>query len=130
MPLIRIDLREGKPADYRAALRDVVFETLNEVVGVPDDDRHEVIAEHSPENLNIAPVFFGVERSADAVLIQITLNEGRDVQQKQAFYKALVANLQRKIGLRPADVTVNLLEVKPENWSFGDGVAQYVEAKP
>jgi hypothetical protein len=30
-------------------------------------------------------------------------------------------------GLRPEEIFINLLEVLPENWSFGHGVAQYVQ---
>jgi hypothetical protein len=29
--------------------------------------------------------------------------------------------------VRLGDVFINLVEVKKENWSFGEGVAQYVE---
>ena len=63
----------------------------------------------------------------EAILIQITFNEGRTVEQKQAFYAALVESLHERLGIRPQDVTINLVEVKKENWSFGNGVAQYVE---
>jgi 4-oxalocrotonate tautomerase len=128
MPLIRIEMARGKPPEYRAALRDTIYETLRDVVGVPADDRHEVITEHESANLNIAPEFFGVNRSPEAILVQITLNEGRTVDQKRNLYTAIVRGLQRRVGLRPEDVTINLLEVKKENWSFGNGIAHYVDA--
>jgi 4-oxalocrotonate tautomerase len=97
------------------------------VVGVRGDDRHEVPTEHDPESLNISLSFLGVERSADALLIQITLNEGRMVAQKQAVRAGLVAALKPRLGPDPTDVTINLLEVAPENWSFDRGTAQCVE---
>ncbi len=125
MPLIRIDVPRGKPSEYRQTLRDVVYETLNEVIGVPDGDRFEVLAEHDPPDLDISPDYLGIERSADAILIQIRLNEGRSVEVKRAFYAAVVRALHERLGLRPEDVLVNLVEVKKENWSFGNGVAQY-----
>jgi 4-oxalocrotonate tautomerase len=128
MPLIRIDMLRGKSVQYRVALRDTIYETLRDVVGVPPDDRHEVITEHDPENLNIAPSFFGVQRSSDAILVQITFNEGRTLDQKRALYLAIVQALQQRAGLRPEDVTINLVEVKKENWSFGNGVAHYIDA--
>jgi 4-oxalocrotonate tautomerase len=130
MPLIRIDMLRGKPAQYRAALRDTIYQTLHDVVGVPADDRHEVITEHEPDNLNIAADFFGVHRTSDAILVQITFNEGRTLDQKRALYHAIVQALQQRVGLRPEDVTINLLEVKKENWSFGNGVAHYIDAAP
>ena len=60
--------------------------------------------------------------------MQITLNEGRTVDQKRALFTAIVQGLQHRVGLRPDDVTVNLVEVKKENWSFGNGIAHYVDA--
>jgi 4-oxalocrotonate tautomerase len=127
MPLTRIDLPKGKPAEYRSELREIVYETLVQTVGVPGNDRHEVVSEHDPENLYLDPNFLGLGRSGEAILIQITFNEGRTVEQKQAFYTALVKSLNERLGIRPQDVTINLVEVKKENWSFGNGVAQYVE---
>jgi 4-oxalocrotonate tautomerase len=128
MPLIRIDMLRGKPPEYRAELRDTIYETLRDVVGVPVGDRHEVVTEHEPDDLNIATDFFGVHRTAEAILVQITLNEGRSVDQKRALFTAIVQELQHRVGLRPDDVTVNLVEVKKENWSFGNGIAHYVGA--
>ena len=127
MPMTRIDIPRGKSSDYRATLRDVVYETLIAVIGVPEDDRFEVLSEHDPENLDISPTYLGIERSAEAILIQITLNEGRTVEAKRAFYAALAAALEDRLGIRPEDVTISLVEVKKENWSFGNGIAQYAE---
>src|SRR6201994_2339276 len=127
MPLTRIDLPKGKPAEYRSKLREIVYETLVQTVGVPADDRHEVVTEHDAENLYLDPSFRGLGRSPEAILIQITFNEGRTVEQKQAFYAMLVERLHERLGIRPQDVTINLVEGKKENWSFGNGIAEYVE---
>lgn len=125
MPLTRIDIPTGKTPEYKQTLRNVVYETLNSVMGVPDDDRFEVLAEHPPENLHISPDYLGVERSPEAILIQITLNAGRPLEMKKAFYAALAAALQERLGIRPQDVNVGLVEVTKEDWSFGNGVATY-----
>ena len=71
------------------------------------------------------PTYRGIERSADALIIQLTLNEGRTVEVKKAFYKAVADRLHERLGLRREDVFINLIEVKKENWSFGNGIAQY-----
>ena len=59
------------------------------------------------------------------IFIQITLNEGRAVELKKAFYKTVAENLHQELGVRMEDVFISLIEVKKENWSFGNGVAQY-----
>lgn len=125
MPLVRIDLLEGKGADYRATIGDVVYTALHEM-GVPADDRFQVIAEHATSDFIADPGYLGIERTTNVVFVQITLNEGRTVEQKQALYKSIADGLHGRIGLRREDVWINLVEVKQENWSFGNGEAQYV----
>ena len=124
MPLVRIDLRKGKPDTYREAISRIVHEALVSV-GVPKDDRFQVISEHEPPNFAFDPTYLGIRRTEDLVIIQITWNEGRTVEQKKALYKTIAEGLHAAIGLRLEDVFINLVEVKKENWSFGNGVAQY-----
>ena len=124
MPLVRIDLRKGKPSTYREAVSRVVHEALVSV-GVPKDDRFQLIAEHDAENFVFDLNYLDIRRSEDLVIIQITWNEGRTVEQKKALYKAIADGLAAKVSLRREDVFISLVEVKRENWSFGNGVAQY-----
>jgi 4-oxalocrotonate tautomerase len=124
MPLVRIDLRKGKDATYRHEIGQIVHEALISV-GVPKDDHFQTISEHEPPNFVFDPTYLGVRRSEDLVIVQITWNEGRTVEQKKALYKAIADGLAAKVGLRREDVFVNLVEVRRENWSFGDGIAQY-----
>lgn len=126
MPLVRIDLAKGKSAQYRKTLGDALYRAMTEVINVPKDDKFQIITEHAPEELNIAPSYLGIRYSPDIVLIQITMSLGRTVEQKQAFYRRVAQDLQRELKLDPQDVFINLVEVVKENWSFGNGVAQYV----
>jgi len=125
MPLVRIDLPTGKTAEYRSNVGNVIYEAMVEVLKAPKDDRFQIICEHSAENLIIDPTYLGIERSKDAIIIQMTLNEGRALDVKKAFYKAVADGLHARVGLRREDVFINLVEVKKENWSFGNGEAQY-----
>jgi 4-oxalocrotonate tautomerase len=125
MPLARIDLPSGRSPDHGLAIGDVVYDALVATLGVPADDRFQVIAEHDASGLVVDPTYLGITRSADAVIIQVTLNEGRSVELKKAFYAAVADGLHQRVGLARADVVINLVEVKKENWSFGNGEAQY-----
>jgi len=125
MPLVRIDLPRGKSSEYRRTLGDVVYEAMIQTINVPANDRFQIITEHPPEELIIDRTYLGIERSADCVLIQVTLNEGRSTELKKAFYRAIADGLNQRLGLRKQDVFINLVEVKKENWSFGNGEAQY-----
>jgi 4-oxalocrotonate tautomerase len=125
MPLARIELAQGKSLEYRKTIGEVVYEAMVETLKVPKDDRFQIIAEHAADNFIVDPSYLGIQRSKDCVIVQVTLNEGRTVDQKRAFYKAVATGLQQRLNLRPQDVLINLVEVKKENWSFGNGEAQY-----
>jgi 4-oxalocrotonate tautomerase len=125
MPLARIEVPTGKTADYRSTIGEVVYNAMLTVLNVPKNDRFQVITEHSSGHLVIDPTYLGIERTKDAIIIQVTLNEGRTVDMKRAFYKAVADGLHERLGLRREDVLINLVEVKKENWSFGNGEAQY-----
>jgi phenylpyruvate tautomerase PptA (4-oxalocrotonate tautomerase family) len=125
MPFVRIDLAEGKSEDYRKAVGDVVYEAMTRTIDVPQNDRFQVISEHAAGGLLFDRTYLGIERTADCVFIQVTLNEGRTVEKKRAFYKAIADGLHERLHLRREDVFINLVEVKKEDWSFGNGEAQY-----
>lgn len=44
---------------------------------------------------------------------------------KKQLYKAIAEGLLTALAIRKEDVFINLVEVKKENWSFGNGDAQY-----
>ena len=126
MPLVRIDLRKGKTAEYRQRVGQVVYEALVSV-GVPRNDRFQVIQEHDSAGLIVDSGYLGISRSEDFISIQITWNEGRSLEQKRALYRAIADGLHAGVALRPEDVFINLVEVKKENWSFGNGLARYAD---
>jgi 4-oxalocrotonate tautomerase len=125
MPLVRISLRQGKSATYRRAVGDAVHQAMVEAINVPPMDRFQVITEHSPEGLIYDPEYLGVRRTDAVVFIQITLNVGRSLELKKALYARMAELLKQNPGVRPEDVFINLTEVPRENWSFGNGIAQY-----
>src|SRR5258708_2206702 len=51
MPLVRIDLLEGKTPEYRSQIGQIVYQSLLDCFSVPKDDRFQVIAEHPKAEL-------------------------------------------------------------------------------
>jgi 4-oxalocrotonate tautomerase len=129
MPLSRVSLRRGKPAVHRTAILDGIYRAMREVFDVPEEDRFMVTTEHDEPDFSYSPTYFGINRSDDLVLIQLTVSNTRTVEKKKALYRRIVENLTADPGLRPEDIFINLVEVLPENWSFGNGIAQYVADK-
>ncbi|UGY12120.1 tautomerase family protein [Bradyrhizobium septentrionale] len=125
MPFVRIDLKRGKSADYRKTLGEIVYRAMLDVINVPQNDKFQIITEHDRGDLNYAESYLGNSYSDDLIFIQITLNAGRTVEMKKAFYKRIVDDFQSQLQGRPDDIFVSLVEVAKENWSFGNGIAQY-----
>jgi 4-oxalocrotonate tautomerase len=126
MPFVRIDLLEGKTPEYRTQVGEIVYQALLDVLNVPKNDRFQVITEHPKAGLRFDRDYLGVHRSDDCIFLQITLNSGRSVELKQRFYKTVADGLHESLKLRREDVFISLVEVPKENWSFGNGEAQYV----
>jgi len=125
MPLVRIDLREGTTPEYRKAIADGVHQAMVEAIAIPAADRFQVVTEHKPGNLIYDGKYLDVKRSDKVVFVQITLSTGRKPGQKRALFKRMAEVLEKSPGLRTEDLVINLVEVSWENWSFGNGEAQY-----
>jgi phenylpyruvate tautomerase PptA (4-oxalocrotonate tautomerase family) len=126
MPLVRINHPAGKPAAFRSAISRGVYQAMLDSFSVPVDDHFQVLSENGPGSEMVRPQqYLGIKYSDDLTFIQITCNDTRTVEQKKALYAAIADNLSRDPGLRREDILINLVEVKKENWSFGNGVAQY-----
>jgi phenylpyruvate tautomerase PptA (4-oxalocrotonate tautomerase family) len=126
MPLVRIDIRQNPDPNFARRIGEQVYAALRSCIDVPEHDNFQILNEHDGEHFVYDPQYLGIQRSDDVVFIQITISEGRSVEKKQLLFKTIAEGLHARLGIRLEDVFVNLLEVKKENWSFGNGVAQYV----
>jgi phenylpyruvate tautomerase PptA (4-oxalocrotonate tautomerase family) len=120
MPFARIDLLRGKTPEFRAAVADVVYNGIVNVLKAPEGDRF-VIDEHSPDNLIYDTHFLGWDRSPDFILIQVTSTVGNDKESKLAFYRYVADELVTQLSVRPDDIMINLVFVDRSDWSFGNG---------
>ena len=127
MPLVRIEYRKGIHNDLGNKIGAIVYRSMVETINVPESDNFQIITEHEVNGLIYDPEYLGIHRSDEIIIIQITLNEGRTIEMKKEFYKIVAERLHKELGLSKEDVFINLVEVKKENWSFGNGVAQYAK---
>jgi 4-oxalocrotonate tautomerase len=127
MPLVRIDLRRGKSADYKKAICDGVYQALREIFKVPENDRFMVVTDRDDADFVHSSEYLGIKYSRDFVILQLTVSNTRTVEQKKELYARIVALLAENPGIKPQDVFINLVEVEISDWSFGNGIAQYVE---
>jgi phenylpyruvate tautomerase PptA (4-oxalocrotonate tautomerase family) len=123
--MVRISLREGTNPEYRKAIADGVHQAMIDAIAIPPDDRFQVISEYKAVDLIYDTDYLDVKRSDKIVFVQIALSTGRKPGQKRALFKRMAELLAKSPGLRPQDLLINLVEVSWENWSFGNGEAQY-----
>lgn len=126
MPFVRISTPAGITAATKTALSDTVHQALTATFNVPVQDRFQVIEELTPGSLICAPEYLGIAHSDKPVFIQVDCNVGRTVEMKKALFKRLAELISSRTDFRAEDVIVHLVEVQKENWSFGNGIAQYV----
>ena len=124
MPLLHISMRAGKPEAYRQAIFDSLYRAMRETLNVPEDDQFMTITEHHAANFRYG-AGYGIARSADVVYIQITVFNTRTPEQKKALFRRTAELLGENPGIRPEDVFVTILDAAKENWSVGNGVAQF-----
>lgn len=124
MPLAHISLRAGKSDAYRQAVFDSLYRALRETLDVPEGDQFMTITEHDAANFRYGDAF-GIARSDDLVYVEISVFDTRTAEQKKALFRRLAELLGENPGIRPQDVFVTLADAPKENWSVGDGLAQF-----
>ena len=126
MPLVRIDVLEGRSDEQLAAIGDAVHRAMVECFGVPEREQFQIITEHRRGRLVYNNAYLGVARTDGILLVQILFASGRTDEQKAAFYARAAALLADGAGVRREDVTISLYENARADWSFGNGIASYL----
>ena len=125
MPLVRISLRGGTTPAFRKSVGDSIHRAMVETIKIPEADKFQLITEHDQDGLVYDPGYLGIARSDGVLFVQITLSAGRPLEVRKALFKGIADHLAADAGVRPEDIFVSLVEIQKENWSFGNGIAQY-----
>jgi phenylpyruvate tautomerase PptA (4-oxalocrotonate tautomerase family) len=125
MPLVRIDLIEGRTEAELTALSDAIQEVMISHFAAPELDKYQIIHEHRPGRIRTLDSGLGYPRTHKLVILQVT-QQGRTNAQKQAMYAAMSARLVL-LGIPPADLIISVVESTQADWSFGLGRAQFLE---
>lgn len=126
MPLVRIDVAADTSPETVAIISDVVYQAMVNTANVPEHDKFQIINRHAKDELVYpAAGYLGITYTPNIVFIQVTWNAGRTVEVKKAFYQAIAEGIHTRTGLRKEDVWISLVDVKREDWSFGNGEMQY-----
>ncbi|HEX6534131.1 MAG TPA: tautomerase family protein [Gemmatimonadaceae bacterium] len=124
MPLVRIDLAEGRGPGAPRAIADAVHEAIVAVFEIPVADRFQVVTERPGSSIIARDAGLGFERTLP-VIIQIFTQRGRSDATKQRLYAEIARRLD-EVGVAGEDIFIGYVENGPQDWSFGFGRAQYV----
>ncbi|TPN89711.1 tautomerase family protein [Mesorhizobium sp. CU2] len=127
MPLVRISIPASKGDAFAKAVSESVHDAMVATIDAPQTDRFQIVTEHAPGWLILDPTYLGVDRSADALIVHITLRAGRSDDKKRALYRTIAENLHARLGVRKQDIMIVLAENASIDWSFGNGEAQYAK---
>jgi hypothetical protein len=125
MPLLYIDLIEDRTPSEVQVLLDAIHEAVVEAFEVPQRDRYQVVSTHPAHEIVAWDTGLGIDRSPRQVVVHV-VSRRRTRAMKERFYKLLASNLAGRCGLDPADLIVSITENSDEDWSFGNGRAQFL----
>ncbi|MBA3530135.1 MAG: tautomerase family protein [Propionibacteriaceae bacterium] len=128
MPLVRIDVQQGRTADELQKLADIVQEVMLDVFAAPARDRYQIITEHPVGHIIAEDTGLGFERTDGVTVIQI-FQQGRSAEQKRAAYRELASRLEAAGSVLPTDLIVSITANQRADWSFGLGRAQFLEGE-
>ena len=125
MPLLKFDLIEGRNEQEITTLLDAAHRAVLAAFKVPQRDRYQIVTEHKPYHFMIQDTGLNIERTRSLVVLTVVTSP-RSTESKQAFYAELTRELEESCGIAPSDVIVSIVGNTTADWSFGNGVAQYV----
>ena len=125
MPLIRVDMIEGRSPDEIKSLLDAAHRAVLAAFKVPQRDRYQIVHEHPPSRFIVEDTGLGITRTRNCVVFQLT-TKPHELEAKENFYRLLVRELEAACGIAPSDVVVSITTNSDADWSFGNGRAQFL----
>lgn len=125
MPLMKIDMLKGRKESEIKQILDISYRVMLDAFGAPEGDRYQVVTQHESYEMQILDTGLGFTRTEKVLVFSLTTRP-RTREQKETFYRNLVQELSDQIGTRPEDVMINLTVNSDDDWSFGDGKAQFL----
>jgi phenylpyruvate tautomerase PptA (4-oxalocrotonate tautomerase family) len=125
MPLIKIDVIEGRSEAEVKTLLDAAHRAVVAAFKVPERDRYQILQEHPAAHMIVEDTGLGISRTDKVVVIQV-VSRPRTQEKKEAFYRLLTEELKSSCGIAPTDVMIAIVENTDADWSFGLGRAQFL----
>ena len=125
MPFLRFDIEEGRTDKQIKTLLDAAHRAVLTAFEVPEGDRYQIVHEHKPSRMVVKDTGLGITRTKNVVVVSV-ISRPRPEDSKQFFYSELCRELKQSCNIAPSDVMVNFTINSDADWSFANGVAQFM----
>ena len=125
MPLLIFDVIEGRSDAQLQTHLDAAHRAVLSAFEVPVRDRYQIVHENKAKHMVIEDTGLNLTRTRDLVVVRV-ITSPRPEEQKQKFYAELSRELKESCGIEGSDLMVSITTNSKGDWSFGNGVAQYL----
>ncbi|AHY09010.1 tautomerase family protein [Serratia plymuthica] len=125
MPLVIFEVIEGRSEAELKTLLDAAHRAVLSAFEVPQRDRYQIVHENKAHHMVIEDTGLNLTRTRDLVVVRV-ITSPRAEEQKQRFYADLSRELKESCGIESSDLMVSITTNSKGDWSFGNGVAQYL----
>jgi hypothetical protein len=125
MPLLIFEVIEGRSEAELKTLLDAAHRAVLSAFEVPPRDRYQIVHENKAHHMVIEDTGLNLTRTRDLVVVRV-ITSPRPEQQKQRFYAELSRELKESCGIEGSDLMVSVTTNDKGDWSFANGMAQYL----
>lgn len=125
MPLLQFDIIQGRSESEIKTLLDAAHRAVLSAFKVPERDRYQIVHENKGYQMVFEDTGLGLTRTDNLVMVRVFTSPRSD-EQKQFFMAELCRELKESCGIEGSDVMISFITNSKGDWSFGNGVAQYV----
>ena len=128
MPLTTINITEGMTDFAIDQLQETIHTCFVKAWNIPENGGFYVINERAKSRMRISRTMWGINRSEHPpLLLQIT-SSPRSKESKVELFRLLAEELGKQ-GIHKEDLFISISPTQWEDWSFGNGVAQLLQAE-
>lgn len=125
MPLLQFDVIQGRSESELKTLLDAAHRAVLAAFKVPARDRYQIVHENKAYQMVFEDTGLGLQRTDNLVMVRVFTSPRSD-EQKQFFMAELCRELKESCGILGSDIMISFITNGKGDWSFGNGVAQYM----
>ncbi|MGM0216079.1 tautomerase family protein [Enterococcus sp. AZ109] len=129
MPLIKVDIVEGRTEYEIRKMLDVIHEAVLEAFSVPKGDRYQIVTQHKSYEMILEDTDLGFTREQQEIVAISVISRKRECQDKVNFYQLVKEGLEKQLDFDPKNILIAITENGDADWSFGFGEAQFITGK-